>query len=143
MKTKTFLLLIVFLFFGISQISAQTLNKGGVLAISTYKMIFQPNVTMNQFLDFYMNKYIPENDKYYPGTKSFILKGDRGAMKNEVSFATYFESVAVRDKYYPKENDTINSPAVIEAEAKLKPMNDEMNKLIKSATRVYTDWVIK
>jgi len=143
MKTKTFFVLIVFLFFGMSQISAQTLKKGGVLAISTYKMTFQPNVTMNQFLDFYMNKYIPESDKYYPGTKTFILKGDRGAMKNEVSFVVYFESVAVRDKYYPKENDTINSAAVKEAEAKLKPLNDEMNKYIKEGTRVYTDWVIK
>ncbi len=128
---------------GLSQLFAQNLNKGGVIAFSTYTVTLKPGVTMDQFLDVYMNKYIPELEKNYPGTKEYVLKGDRGEKKNQIAFITYFESVAVRNKFYPVEDDTTMTEAVKTAQMKMKPANDEMDKLISDSKRVYTDWVIK
>lgn len=128
---------------GLSQLFAQNLNKGGVIAFSTYTVTLKPGVTMDQFLDVYINKFIPEVEKNYPGTKEYVLSGDRGEKKNQIAFITYFESVAVRNKFYPVENDTTMSEAVKAAEMKMKPINDEMSKMMSDSKRVYTDWVIK
>lgn len=143
MNTKTLMLLCLFICIGFTQLFAQTLKKGAVVAVSTYTITLNPDVTMNQFLDFYINKYIPEMEKNYPGIKEFVLSGDRGENKNQIGIITYFESVAVRDKYYPVENGTTSSDAVKVAEEKMKPLNDEASKLVVDAKRVYTDWIIK
>jgi hypothetical protein len=67
-------------------------------------MILNPDVSMNQFLDFYINKYIPEFEKNFPGVKEYLMVGDRGENKNKIGGILVFESLAVRDKYYPKED---------------------------------------
>jgi len=99
---------------------------------------------MKQFIDFYVNKYIPEFEKNYPGVKEFLLSGDRGEKKNQIGVIDYFESVAVRDKYYPIENDTTMSAAVKVAGEKMKAINEDAGKFfLPGSTRVYTDWLIK
>jgi len=144
MKTRTFLLLCLLLGFSLSPLSAQTLKKGAVIAVNTYTFVLNPDVTMNQFLDFYINKYIPEFEKNYPGVKEFVLSGNRGEKKNQIGVIDYFESIAVRDKYYPIENDTTLSAAVKAAEEKMKTVNMEMSKFfLPGSARVYTDWLIK
>jgi hypothetical protein len=121
----------------------QTLKKGEIVAVNSYSFTLNPDVTMNQFRDFYLNKYIPEYEKNYHGVKVFLLNGDRGEKKNQLGALILFESAAVRNKYYPIENDTTMSAAVKAAEEKMKPVNDEMNKLVIDGSRVYTDWLIK
>jgi hypothetical protein len=144
MKTKTFLLLCLLLGFSMTQLSAQTLKKGAVIAINTYTFTLKPDVTMNQFIDFFVNKYIPEFEKNYPGVKEFLLYGNRGEKKNQIGVLEYFESIAVRDKYYPVENDTTMSVVVKAAEEKMKAINEEQGKFfVGDGIRVYTDWVIK
>jgi len=144
MKTRTFLLLCLLLGFSLSPLSAQTLKEGAVIAVNTYTFVLNPDVTMNQFLDFYINKYIPEFEKNYPGVKEFVLSGNRGEKKNQIGVIDYFESIAVRDKYYPIENDTTLSAAVKAAEEKMKTVNMEMSKFfLPGSARVYTDWLIK
>jgi len=144
MKTKTFLLLCIFLGIGLTQLSAQTLKKGAVVCVNTYTFTLNPKVTMNQFLDFYVNKYIPEFEKNYPGVKSYLLWGDRGEKKNQIGTIDVYESVAVRDKYYPIENDTTMTEAVKLANEKMKVINQESGKFfIGDGTRTYTDWIIK
>jgi len=144
MKTKTFLLLCLLLGIGLTQLSAQTLKKGAVVCVNTYTFTLNPDVTMNQFLDFYVNKYIPEFEKNYPGVKSYLLWGDRGEKKNQIGTIDVYESVAVRDKYYPIENDTTMTEAVKLANEKMKVINQESGKFfIGDGTRTYTDWIIK
>jgi hypothetical protein len=73
-----------------TQLSAQTLKKGAVIAIRNYTFTLQPDVTMNQCLDFWTNKYIPACEKNYPGTRLFLLSGDRGEKKiNLLNYAGY------------------------------------------------------
>jgi len=146
MKTKTFLLLCLFLGIGLTQLSAQTLKKGAVIAVSTYTFTLNTNVTINQFIDFYVNKFIPEFEKNNPGVKEVLLYGNRGEKKNQIGVIDYFESVAVRDKYYPIENDTTSSAAVKAAGEKMKAINEEVGKFFlpgSTSNRVYTDWLIK
>jgi hypothetical protein len=144
MKTKTLLLLCLILGIGLTQLSAQTIKKGTVIGVNTYTFTLNPDVTMNQFIDFYINKYIPEFEKNYPGVKEFLLYGNRGEKKNQIGVLDYFESVAVRDKYYPIENDTTSSAAAKVAEEKMKTINTEISKFfLPGSTRVYTDWFIK
>lgn len=41
--------------------------------MSTYTYALKPDVTLNQWMDYYINKYIPEMEKNYPGVKEFVL----------------------------------------------------------------------
>jgi len=56
MKTKVFFMLCLLLCVGLTQLSAQTLQKGDVVAIRVYTLTLKPDVTMNQVLDFWINK---------------------------------------------------------------------------------------
>jgi hypothetical protein len=143
MKTKAFLLLCLLLVIGLTQLSGQTLTKGSVIALSTYTFTLNADKTMNQMLDFYINKYIPEFEKNYPGVKEYVLWGDRGEKKNQIAIVDVFESVAVRDKYYPTDGSEGSDVAKAAGE-KMKAINDEMGKFFMSGgTRVYTDWIVK
>lgn len=144
MKTKTFILLCLSLGIGFTQLTAQTLKKGAVVCTNTYTYTLNPDVTMNQFLDFYVNKYIPEFEKNFPGVKTYLLWGDRGEKKNQIGLLDVYESIAVRDKYYPLENDTTTSAAAKAATEKMKAINMEMSKFfLPGSSRVYTDWLVK
>jgi ABC-type glycerol-3-phosphate transport system substrate-binding protein len=89
MNAKTTLLACLLAGFTLTPISAQTMKKGALISISTYTSILNPDVTMNQFLDFYMNKYIPEFEKNYPGIKLYVLTGDRGEKKNQFGYISF------------------------------------------------------
>ena len=141
MKTKTLLLLSLLLGFSMTQLSAQTLPKGAVLGIHTFTLNLNPDATMNQVLDFFMNKYIPAFEKNFPGTKVYLLSGDRGDNKYKVALMTVFESVQVRDKYYPAPDKS--SPEADAATAKVQASLGEMSNLFVDYSTVYTDWVIK
>ena len=144
MKTKAFLLLCLLLAFSISQLSAQTFKKGAVVAVGTYEMTLNPDVSLNQFLEFYTNKYVPEFEKNWPGVKQYLMIGDRGENKNKLGVILIFESTAVRDKYYPVEDAETTSDAVKAANEKMKVMGAEISKYVVSGTRTtYTDWIIK
>lgn len=142
MKTITFLLTCL-LACSVVQLSAQTLKKGSVIAVNTYSFTLNPDVTLNQFLDFYINKYIPEYEKNYPGVKEYVLWGDRGEKINQIGVMDIFESVAIRDKYWPTEGSE-GSDVAKSAQEKMKAINDEIGKFfIGDGTRTYTDWIIK
>jgi hypothetical protein len=138
---KLILFAIMILMTGIA--FGQTIKKGAIVAVSSYEITLNPDVTMNQFLDFYLNKYIPEYEKNHPGVKQYILWGDRGEKKNMMGAMMVCESVAVRDKYWPAEDSDTLSEASKAAQEKMKVINEEMNKFVVAGKRVYTDWIIK
>ncbi len=144
MKTKTLLFLCLILGFSFIQLSGQPLKKGAVVCVNTFTYTLNPDVTLNQFLNFYINKYIPEFEKNYPGVKTYVLWGDRGDKKNQMGTMDVYESVAVRDKYYPVENDSTVSDAVKVASEKMKALDAEMSKFfLGGGVRTYTDWIMK
>jgi hypothetical protein len=119
---------------------SQTLKKGTVLGIHHLTITLNANVTMNQFLDFFDKKYLPEVEKHFDGWKGFLMKGDKGENENSYAVMYYIESLEARDKYFDSEgemNDVGNA-----AVEKISSTLEELEKLGKYTTE-YTDWVIQ
>ena len=118
----------------------QTLQKGVVLGFHNGTFIPNPDVTMNQCMSFLKDKYIPESEKSYPGTKLFILKGVRGECVDCISFIVLFPSDEIRNKYWKAEG--VLTELGNAASEKMKPVIAEMAKYGKIVDK-YTDWVIQ
>jgi len=140
MKTKTFLLLCLLLGFSMTQLSAQTLQKGAVIGFHNGTFIPNPDVTMNQCLNFFKDKYLPEWEKNFPGMKAFLLKGVRGECIDCISFMMLFQSDDIRNKYWKDEG--VYTELGSAAYEKMKPVRSEMAKFGKMVDK-YTDWVIQ
>ena len=118
----------------------QTIQKGGSFGLHVLTIDLDPDVTMNQYLDFFINKFIPEMEKQFEGLKVIIMKGDRGEHINKIGWVNYFESEKDRDRYWPEiENSSEEGKAAME---KLQPMFDELEKL-GTWSREYSGWVIQ
>ena len=124
------LILVVGITFG------QTLQKGNLVGVHVMTINLDPDVTMNQYLDFYVNKYIPEWEKNFPGIKVSIAKGIRGENKNIFGLIYFADSEEARDKFF---NEDELGKAAYE---KLQPVTVELQKL-GTYTSTYTDWVIQ
>lgn len=141
MKTKTFLMLCFLLSFSVSLVSSQTLPKGTVIGFHIVNVTLNPDATMNQAIDFLINKYIPASEKNFPGTKVYLLSGDRGENKFKIALMEVFESVQVRDKYYPAPDKP--TPEAEAASKKLQESLGDMSKIFLDYSTVYTDWIVK
>ena len=129
------------LFAGI--VFGQTLNKGSIIAVHNYDIIFQPDVTSNQLLEFMEKTYKPNFEKAFPGTTLVNLMGDRGALVNKYGGMIIFDSIELRDKYYPIADDEGEGTGWNEEQQKIVQMlNEGMSKLVISFERTYTDWKI-
>ena len=139
---KLILVAVIILVTGVT-FGQTTIKKGMVVALSSYELVLKENVTLQQFISFTEQKYIPAYEKAFPGIKFIMLWGDRGENKFRYGEMWVFDDVATRNKYFPTENDTVNSAALTAAMTKLKAINDESAKYVLNAKRVYTDWLVK
>ena len=112
----------------------QTIQKGSVLAMHINTATLNPDVTMNQYQDFMMNKFAPEFEKLFPGTKVFILKADRGKQKGETAMLIFVESVEARDKLFGAEDAGMEGTMV--------PLMEELGKYATISNN-YSDWVVQ
>ena len=119
---------------------SQTLQKGNLIGLHVMTVNLNPDVSSNQFIDFYVNKYKPEFEKNFPGVKWFIAKGIRGENDNKFAFIFYFESEKDRNKYFNE--DTSLTELGKSAFEKLQPTTEEATKL-GTLNRTFTDWVIQ
>jgi hypothetical protein len=126
----------IFLFTGIA--SGQTLQNGNTVGIHEFTVTLAPDVTMDQFLDFFKNKYLAEANKLFEGVQLFALKGSRGEHKQDIALLVWCESTEARDRYWPEEG--IGEYAAIKE--KLQPLHDELLKL-GSITALYTEWQVQ
>ena len=94
---------------------------------------------MNQYLDVVMNKWSPEIQKAFPGTKMFILKGDRGTMANSYSWVWYFEREAVRAKYFTPEGALVDESLGVKMQETYKLLYEYA---IDLGFEDYTDWIV-
>jgi hypothetical protein len=127
----------------VSETSGLELKPGTVLAVRAYELTLKDDVTSKQYKDFTEQKYNPAMEKAMPGTKMVTMWGDRGENKFRTGEMWVFDNLDIRNKYFPSENDTVNSQAMQTALDAVKPLTDEGNKYLVNAKRVYTDWIIK
>jgi len=139
MKTKAFLLLYLFIGIGMVQLTAQKSNyKSGKVVFESYMVTLRPDFTMDQYLDFLKTKYVPEYDKYFPGSKMIIASPDSWKKENQYAFFIYFESPQEYDKYYP--NGTEMSDESKANWEKVKLAKQEESKFILDSKRVEIEW---
>jgi hypothetical protein len=121
-------------------IFGQTIQKGNLLGIHTSQPVLNEGVTMAQFEAFVKDKVIPAYEKNFPGAKCFILKSVRGECKNCVNFLYYFPSESIRGKYFNEGGYTELGQKGMNS---MKPVMDELAKMEKTTTDLYTDWLIQ
>jgi hypothetical protein len=129
----TVLILVVGLTYG------QTLQKGNLIGTHVFTVTLAPGVTMDKYVDFLNTKVIPEIVKVYPEWKCHILKGVRGENPNSYGLIYIIKSQKDRDKYYNA--DGTDSELGKQANAKMKPILDELSKLGTYDSK-YTDWLV-
>ena len=111
---------------------SQTLQKGSHFGLQAMEITLDPDVTLNQYLDFTLNTFIPEVEKHFPGMKAFVVGGGMEIggseeAKVEYSIIYFFESEEVFNKYFDAEgNPNGTFMAAIE---KLGPTSEKMDKL--------------
>ena len=117
----------------------QSFHKGNLVGLHVLSINLNPDVTLNQYKDFFINTVIPEFEKIY-GAKIYLAKGIRGESNNSLAWIFIYESEAMRDKFY--NNDGNHSDIGQVAWDKMQPTMDRLNKLGTSTTK-YTDWVVQ
>ena len=118
----------------------QTFQKGNLVGFHVMTINLDPDATLNQFMDFFVTKVMPEYEKNFPGVKSYLAKGIRGEDENSFAWISIFESEEIRDKYW-NEDGTLNELGN-SAWEKLQPMIEEGSKLGTYTTK-YTDWLVQ
>jgi len=118
----------------------QTLQKGSFLGLHHATVTLNEGVTMEEFVDFNINKMIPAVEKSFEGLKMFLLKGDRGEKANEIAFLWFFDSLKDRDVYFTPDGQLTEKG--LAAQEKLQPLMEEGEKL-GSYTTTYTDWEVQ
>lgn len=133
------LILIAVLTLGVGTMYGQNLKKGNFVGFHVLTITPSPNVTIEKYLDFFINKVIPEDEKNYE-CKVYILKVIRGECKNCIGYMVVWSTEAGRDKFFLPEGGLNELGETVSA--KMKPVMDELRKL-GTYTSKYTDWVVQ
>ena len=118
----------------------QSLQKGNLIGTHVMTVNLKPGVTMEQFIEFFKNKALPEWNKVEPDWKMYIVKSIRGDLKNSFGMIHVVKSEKIRDKY--NNDDGSSTELGKSVSEKLKPVWDELEKL-GTFTTTYTDWVVQ
>ena len=118
----------------------QTVQKGSIVGVHTSIVTLNPGVTLDQYLDYFTNKFIPELEKHFPGVKLFLVKGLNREVEGEYGKIFIVESKKVYNKYW--NDDGSNTDVTAAIVKNVQPLLDEGNKL-GTTTDVITDWVIQ
>ena len=135
---KLLVITALLLFAGIA--FGQTVQKGTIVGVHTSTVTLNSGVTLDQYLDFFTNKLIPEFEKNFPGAKLFLVKGLNREVKGEYGSIFIVESKKVYNKYW--NDDGSYTDVTLAIAEKTQPIVDEGNKL-GTTTDVITDWVIQ
>ena len=119
--------------------TGQTLQKGIYIGFHVMTIKLDPDVTLNQFMDFWNTKAIAAHEKIYKGNV-YVLKGIHGENVDCFALMMVWKSEADRDKFYGKDGSLTDYGKA--AAAEFKPIADEMAKLGTFTTK-YTDWIIQ
>jgi hypothetical protein len=137
---KVIIIAVLILLTGIT--FGQVLQKGTVIGIYGLTIELKPGVTMEQFIQFYSNKYMPEWNKLTGSEyQRYLVKGTRGNIfANSYGMMSVIKSEQVWAKYFnPDGSQTEVLRSLIE---KNKPLQDELNKL-GTYVYAYTLWVVQ
>lgn len=117
----------------------QNLQKGGIIAIHTWTLKLNPEVTMDKFLEFWETKAIPVMNKAIPEQKPFIIKGIRANNQDQYAGLYYYSSMEDLRKYWKEDGSATEKGAT--AMESYGPIIEEMSKF-GEFTYEAKDWII-
>ena len=126
------------LFSGIA--SGQSLEKDNLIGIHVFTLDLDPDVTFNQYKNFFIQNYIPELNKNFPDVKHYFTMGNREKNKNEMGLVVVFGSQEIKDKYYHADGSTTELMNTLLE--RIQPIRSELDSL-GTVTAEYMEWVIQ
>ncbi len=117
----------------------QTLMKGNLIGVHVISVELKPGATMDQFIDFFNKKVIPEWEKADKGMEVFATKGIRGENVNEFGTIVQYTDEAARDKGHNTDGTLTEFGNKVMEE--MAPILSEWQK-IGTYTTKYTDWLL-
>lgn len=136
MKFMKFLLPAILVLFALSFANGQKLTKDAVVACWNFSPKEQVNT--EDLEDFLLREYIPEFERSFTGTKLFLLRNDRGNDEGGYSILAIFESLEVRDRWWPQSGEP--SDEAKKATEKMKEPGDRMMEMIEMKS--WNDWLV-
>ena len=118
----------------------QSLKKGSLLGLHSFKVKLKKGVTSDQFEAYFTDTLIPAYENAYRGVSLHLIEGLRGQYKGNLGMVWIFESNEVRNLYFDNNEQSI--PLNKETRAKLKSVDDGLAKL-GTWTSNYTDWSVQ
>jgi len=120
-------------------IFGQTVEKGGTIGIHEWSLKLKPDVTMNQFLEFWESKVIPKMKKEIPEMTSLMLIGIGENNKDAFAGLYLYNSIEDFRKYWGEDGiPTEKGAAVMESYG---PLLEEL-ATFGEVTYVAKDWKI-
>lgn len=121
------------------QTKRKSFQRGGSFGLHVLDVSLSPGVTMDQFLEFMINQYVPEVERHMQGVQVLIMKPRRGD-DHQIAWVNYFISERTRDSYWP-EPDTPSE----EADLALNQAQSVLFELLKlgSWSDDYGVWLIE
>jgi len=135
---KLLVITTLILFSGIT--FSQSLEKGNLIGLHIFSLNLDPDITYNQYENFFLQRYIPELDKNFPDVKHYFTKGNREDNENSIGLIVLFESQEIKDKYYNK--DGSRTELMISTQEKMISTREKLDSL-GTVTTKYTEWIIQ
>ena len=135
---KLFVITALILFSGIT--FSQSLEKGNLIGLHIFSLNLDPDITYNQYKNFFIQKYIPELDKNFPDVKHYFTKGSREDNENSIGLIVFFESQEIKNKYYNEDGN--RTELMISTQERMKSTREKLDSL-GTVTTKYTEWIIQ
>lgn len=120
--------------------NAQSLENGNVFTLHAVEIELTEEVTMDEFLQFLTDEYIPAREKAFVGVTSKFLEAERSNQDLKFGWINYYESVEQLRDYYPEPGKS--SLKAKEAREKLEKMEKKLKKYGNMVSKGYTSWII-
>ncbi len=135
---KIFVIIITILFSGIA--FGQSLEKDNLIGIHVFSLDLDPDVTFNQYKNFFIQNYIPELNKNFPDVKHYFAMGNREENKNEIGLVVVFGSQEIKNKYYHADGST--TELMKSLQERIQPIRSELDSM-GTVNAEYMEWVIQ
>jgi flagellar capping protein FliD len=119
----------------------QNLEKGNTLSVHYFTLTLNQGVTMDQYLNFFKTTYKPALEKNFSGMKVYLINGIKGECLNCTGIIIAWKTKEDMGKYYNPDGSSTELTKNINA--RIKPVTDELNKLVKMTNGKYTSWEIQ
>lgn len=136
-QVKNYFILAIFATFSFVSLG-QDFKKGNLLGLHSGTLKLAPNVSKEQYINFFKQKLKPALEKEFE-CKVILVESVRGKNANQLGFIWLFTNDAKRNKIYKSEG--VYTEFGQNAMNKVQKTIEEWNKLGKIES-TYTDWSV-